>query len=117
MRAQDAIIAIPHPYDFLRFSSLKPDHHVLKLVDCVEAFNARCTFSRFNKKAKELAEDTRLGATAGSDAHTLQEIGAGGVVLPGNDSVRKEILKNRETFGKESPFYVHMYSTMAKILK
>ena len=117
MRAQDAVIVIPHPYDIFRFSSLKPDKDVLKHVDCVEAFNARCMFSRFNRRAKELADNTGLAMTAGSDAHTLQEIGSGGVILPGEASVREEILKNREVFGKASPFYVHFYSTMTKILK
>ncbi len=117
MRAQDAVIAIPHPYDVFRFSSLKPDDDVLKHVDCVEAFNARCTFSRFNMRAKELAVKSGLAMTAGSDAHTLAEIGAGGVLLPGEAGVRDEILKNKEVFGKVSPFYVHVYSTLAKILK
>ncbi|MFQ5976059.1 MAG: PHP domain-containing protein [Candidatus Hydrothermarchaeales archaeon] len=117
MREQDAVIVIPHPYDIFRFSSLKPEDDILKRVDCIEAFNARCTFSRFNKKAKELAENSGLGITAGSDAHTLSEIGAGGVVLSGKVGLREEILKNRETFGKASPFYVHVYSTMTKILK
>ncbi len=117
MCAQDAVIAIPHPYDVFRFSTLKPDEDILKLVDCIEAFNARCTFSRFNRRAKELAGNTGLAMTAGSDAHTLSEIGAGGVLLPGEAGIRDEILKNREVFGKVSPFYVHFYSTMAKILK
>lgn len=117
MRTQDAVIAVPHPFDVFRFSTLKPDEDILKRVDCIEVFNARCTFSRFNKKAKELVEDTELGMTAGSDAHILSEIGAGGVLLPGKASVREEILKNKETFGKASPFYVHIYSTLIKILK
>jgi predicted metal-dependent phosphoesterase TrpH len=117
MRSQDAVISIPHPYDPLRFSSLKPDKEILKRVDCIEAFNARCIFSRFNKNAKILAEKNNIGMTAGSDAHTLQEIGAGGVILPENSDIRKEILKNQITFGNASPVYVHIYSTMAKIMK
>ncbi len=117
MRAQDAVISIPHPYDVFRFSALKPNKEVLKHVDCVEAFNARCMFSRFNKMAKELAGNTGLAMTAGSDAHTLQEIGSGGVILPGETDIRDEILKNMEVFGKVSPFYVHFYSTITRILK
>ncbi|MFQ6136866.1 MAG: PHP domain-containing protein [Candidatus Hydrothermarchaeales archaeon] len=115
MRAQDAIISIPHPLDIFRFSRLNPNEEILKRVDCIEVFNSRCVLSRFNEDAKKLAEEGNFAMTAGSDAHALSEIGAAGVILSKDEDIREAILKNEKTFGRCSPAYVHVFSTLTKI--
>lgn len=93
---QGGIACIPHPFDLLRIYNLKPKSDVLKAVDCIEVLNSRCVVDAFNKKAKELAREHGLGMTAGSDAHTLPEIGSSGVIV---ETTRDIGSKNAEIFG------------------
>ena len=69
MKAQGAIVMLPHPYHKHR---LPDDIH--ELVDIVEIFNARAMPER-NQLAAEFAEKHSLPAVAGSDAHFPWEIG------------------------------------------
>ncbi|MBU2560542.1 PHP domain-containing protein [archaeon] len=94
---QGGIACIPHPYDSLRIYNLKPKSDVLKAVDCIEVLNSRCAIGAFNKKAKRLAKEHELGMTAGSDAHTISEIGSAGVIV---ETPRDIGDKNAQIFGK-----------------
>jgi predicted metal-dependent phosphoesterase TrpH len=69
MRAQGAIVMLPHPYHKHKL----PDD-IYELIDIVEIFNARAMPER-NQMAVELAKKYNLPAVAGSDAHFPWEIG------------------------------------------
>jgi len=94
MRSQGAMISIPHPFDFFRINRLRFNEEMLKAVDAIEVINSRCVFDKFNRKALELAEKYGLRKTAGSDAHSVDEIGASGVVA---DSIN-DIIEGRISF-------------------
>ena len=96
IREQGGTVCIPHPYDLFRIYNLKPKSDVLKAVDCIEVLNSRCVVDAFNKKARRLAREHGLGMTAGSDAHTISEIGASGVIV---DSPEEIGSNNVEIFG------------------
>lgn len=119
LREQGAFISIPHPLDSLRGSAmgLEAVLEILPLVDALEVLNARCVRTRDNDAALALALEHGKLQTAGSDAHTLSEIGHCYMEMPPFDD-------NAESFaaalalsrpgGNVSPFWPHLASTYAK---
>ena len=51
IKAQNGIIVIPHPFDEMRRSALHPSDEYASRIDCIEGFNSRCIFQRYNEKA------------------------------------------------------------------
>ena len=51
-------------------------------IDILEVFNSRCPLLRSSAKAKSFAEKHGLAQGAGSDAHTIPEIGNAYVEMP-----------------------------------
>jgi len=83
LKEQDAFIALPHPMDVLRHGWHPEDlQALLPHVDALETFNARGLSKRYNRLAKELAEEEGIPQIAGSDAHSLVEVGMAVVRLP-----------------------------------
>jgi predicted metal-dependent phosphoesterase TrpH len=88
LRGQGAIISVSHPVDRFRSRSAMGESRTLQIieqVDALEGFNARCLAQADNQRATELAALHGKTLTAGSDAHTLAEIGAGYLELPSFD--------------------------------
>jgi len=103
-REQDALISIAHPFDFGRKPFCGGLEKAAQKVDAVEVFNARSYSARANELAKEFAEKQKLAFTAGSDAHSLAEIGNAGIECDARneEELRKAILKRKcKVFGKE----------------
>jgi len=82
IRAQDALVGVPHPFDTFRHSAL--DSHVLEeiaeQIDVIEVYNARSLVHV--PKARIFAEKYGISQSAGSDAHTAGEIGNAYVEMP-----------------------------------
>ncbi|HTZ04456.1 MAG TPA: glycosyltransferase [Gaiellaceae bacterium] len=80
IRAQGALVYVPHPFD--RMHSI-PDpatlHRHLAEIDVFETYNARLLFEAYNDEAVRFARKYNLTAGAGSDAHVLQGVGTGAV--------------------------------------
>ncbi len=117
LREQGAFISVSHPFDAWRSGAWKLDDllEIAPLVDAVEIFNARSMIPGANRLAKEFALEHGLPGTAGSDAHTAQELGRAVLVLPpfeGPDGLRVAI-KDARVRGRMSPFWVHFYSRYA----
>jgi len=108
---QGGVASLPHPFDTLRSASFGPKDKDASLFDWVEVFNGRCLWNGFNEKARAFSQAHRLGIAAGSDAHTLGEIGVGGIVVDSLEILRKE--GGREIFGERSPFY-HLLATKVR---
>lgn len=77
LRAQDAFISVSHPFDRTRKGHWKLDDllRIAPLVDAVEIFNSRSATAAANKRARRFAIEHHLLGTAGSDAHTISELG------------------------------------------
>ena len=87
LKSQGAFIAIPHVFDRWRHGWKMDDLlEILPHVDALEVFNARCLASHINRQGKELAESRNLPMLAGSDAHSLVELGMATVSLPAFNS-------------------------------
>ncbi len=87
LKEQGAFIAIPHVFDLRRHGWRMADlQEILPDVDALEVFNARCLSGGINSRALAFAQERNLPMFAGSDAHSLVELGLGSVLLPGFNS-------------------------------
>jgi len=110
IKAQNGIIVIPHPFDEMRHSALQPNDEFALCIDCIEGFNSRCIFQKYNEKAIRYANKHNLPLIAGSDAHFKNEIGNAGVITECED-LREAITKgNIEIFGKKSMLINHAFT-------
>src|SRR6266700_2479570 len=76
IKAQGGLVYLGHPYDDRRRRlSDRAVERVADRVDIVEVYNGRAD-ERANERARELCEILDAAAGAGSDAHTLPEIGS-----------------------------------------
>lgn len=110
IKAQNGIIIIPHPFDEMRHSALYPNEECAYLIDCIEGFNSRCIFQKYNDKAVEYANKHNLSLVAGSDAHFANEIGNAGIITESED-LQESIIKNKiEIFGRRSMLVNHAFT-------
>ena len=119
LREQGAVISVPHPLDSLRSSAMgrEPLLEIIDQVDALEVRNARCVRVADNLAAAEMALAHGKLVTAGSDAHTLFEVGRCHVLMPEFDDDAesfRDALEQAQPQGEESPFWPHFASTYAK---
>ncbi len=83
LRQQSAFISVSHPFDPRRGIWTPAELEELAgLVDAFETFNARNLRPGYNEAAAQFASRHGLPGTAGSDAHTLAELGRATMLLP-----------------------------------
>ncbi|MFC2056050.1 PHP-associated domain-containing protein [Chloroflexota bacterium] len=121
IKAQDALVCLPHPFDPFRGLRLN-DHRIEELaeqIDVVEVFNARSPLPMGESKAQALAGKYDIPVTAGSDAHTPNEIGYTYIEMPefnGKDDFLQALRKGRISQHRSSPL-VHFGSVWARLKK
>ncbi len=98
IKSQGGITCIPHPYDIFRIYRLAPTREIARHIDLIEVFNSRCMLQEFNEKALRFALENNLGMSAGSDAHSLAEVGTGGVIVDSLEDLRN----NPAIFGRKA---------------
>lgn len=117
LRAQGAVIAVPHPFDYLRKGAWREASlsRILPLVDALEVFNARTWVSRPNRRAEEWARRAGLPGIAGSDAHAPFEVGTALTRLtPFHDAETfRQALRTARVEGRRSLPWVHLVSRYA----
>ncbi len=83
LKSQGAFIAVPHPFDIRRHGwKMEVLLEILPHVDALEVFNARCLRGGLNDRALAFAKEKGMRMQAGSDAHSLVELGLATVELP-----------------------------------
>lgn len=122
LRNQGAIISISHPLDRFRGSAmgLANTLELVDHVDALEVFNARCLLAADNRRAAALAAQHHKPGTAGSDGHTLPEIGAAYVDLPPFKGTPEAFLRSLmlgKVAGRLTGILPHLRSTLAKVAK
>ena len=114
IREQGGMVIVPHPFDKLRHNAFALTTEHARVVDAIEAVNARCVFSRYNKQAMQFAVDHDLPVVGGSDAHFAQEIGLAGIQTDSTD-IRKAILgRNIQVYGRRSSIVNHVRTKALK---
>jgi len=119
IKAQDALVCLPHPFDPFRGLRLNDDKldELVRQVDVLEVFNARSPISLGENKARTFAEKYNLPVTAGSDSHTVNEIGNTYVEMPLFNSKNDflQALRKGKISQSRSNIFVHFGSTRAKL--
>ncbi len=121
IKAQDGLVCLPHPFDTLR--GLRVDskrfEELAQQIDAVEVFNARSLILRDSAKARNFAKKHDIPGFAGSDAHTLNEIGNTYVEMPefnGKNGFLQAVREGKIHRHSSSPL-VHLSSTWTKLKK
>ncbi len=76
IKEQGGLVCLPHPFDGLGRYPLKPKERdaLLDQIDIIEVFNARSIRSNIDV-ARSFAKQNGLLQSAGSDAHSANEVG------------------------------------------
>ena len=120
IKAQGALACIPHPFDTFRQSALKAKlaEEIIGQIDIIEVFNSRSLFQS-SAKAQIFAQKYGIPGSAGSDAHTLNEIGKAYVEMPefnGSDDFLKALVKAKICGQKTNPL-IHLGSAWTRLKK
>ena len=120
IREDGGIVYLPHPYAPGKGGGGRHAEALAPFVDVVEVFNARLHPRRWNGPAEELARSHGKLRGAGSDAHTLREVGGAWVEVPAHENRPGELLEALATGkvqGRTAPLWIHLASTWAKVRK
>lgn len=84
IKDQGGLVLLPHGFDPLKRKRLRPTAlaRVADAIDIVETFNTRVSRPRWNQTANDWAVAHEALKAAGSDAHTLADIGSAWVETP-----------------------------------
>lgn len=76
IKAQGGLVYLEHPYDpYRRHLTEEAIEEIAEMIDIVEVWNGRSD-DRINPRAMQLCDLLGAAPGAGSDAHTLREIGS-----------------------------------------
>jgi len=111
IKRQGGLASVPHPFDLLRSSRLKPAalEQVLEHIDMLEVYNARDMLRRPDRTLLERARTLGVIPVVSSDAHLSCEIGRATMVMEQFETP-EDFLKNLRTarqFTRKSPLWVH----------
>jgi hypothetical protein len=119
IKEQGGLVCLPHPFDRMRREPLRSAarENILSSIDIVEAFNSRTTFAADNTRARRFAEANGLAMSAGSDAHSLWEVGSAYVEMAEFETPQQflEALRQGKIVGRRSVPLVHLISAWAKL--
>lgn len=107
------IAVAPHPFGKYLFK--KSVGEKIKMVDAVEVYNSTLT-KVANTKALIISKKFKKPRTAGSDAHSIREIGNAGIIC--NDNPIEAILENKvKIFGKRTSLIDISYLITRKFIR
>lgn len=117
---QGGLVYVPHPFAGGKGGGGRILSEIEELVDAFEGFNARIHDPALNERAVAWARERDIPLGAGSDAHTLNEIGRAWVELPPFQHEPRAFLESLRVgtiHGSSSSPVVHLASTWAKAHK
>jgi predicted metal-dependent phosphoesterase TrpH len=121
VREQGGLVCIPHPFDTFTRVGLggKAMETIIDDIDIIEVLNARSPITTRSSQSLAFAEKYGKAGSAGSDAHTLMEIGNAYVEMPEFNS-KEEFLKSLrqgKIHGRKASLFVHFGSLWARLKK
>ncbi len=119
IRAQGALVCIPHAFDMFRPSALggKIAEEIVEHIDVVEVFNSRSPLLRSSAKALAFAQKYGIVKSAGSDAHTSDAIGNAYVEMAefnGKDDFLQALARGK-IYGHRTNPVTHFSSVWARL--
>ena len=119
IRAQGGLVNIPHPFEPIRGSSLnaRVTEAIADQIDLIEVFNARSPFLASSNKVRAFALKHGIAQCAGSDAHSIYEIGNAYIEMPEFNGKEEflQALAQGTIYGRRSNMAMHIFSTWAKV--
>jgi predicted metal-dependent phosphoesterase TrpH len=118
LKAQGAVISVPHPFDRWRSGAWRESDliAVLPLIDAIEVFNSRCVFTADNARALAFAQQHGKLCAVGSDAHYRLELGHAVLKMPRSPRTPAELLAGlaqAESNCRLSSPFVHTFNMLA----
>ena len=92
IREQGGVVYVPHPFDTRRSGAGAMLDDLVELVDVVEAHNARTFQVDLNQAGESWAARNGKLVGAGSDAHSLAELGRAYMEVPPFEATRARLL-------------------------
>jgi predicted metal-dependent phosphoesterase TrpH len=124
IKGQGGLVCVPHPFDSLRTASRLRTPTLERLVgkgmvDILEVLNARALNTEDNLTALDYAKKHGLAMSAGSDAHTLMEVGRAYVEVRPFETAEEFLsaLREGKIRGNLSGRWVHLGTTWARIAR
>lgn len=121
IRDQGGVVYLPHPFDGSRSGGERLLDALADQIDVVEVHNARCFPRTLNDRALAWAEEKGKLMGAGSDAHTVAELGRGYVEVPpfsnNRDSFLHALSRGRVAGRVSTSPLFRVASTWAKVRK
>ena len=119
IRTQGGLVCVPHPFDTFRQSALgkKVTATIASQIDVLEVFNSRASLLRDSTKADQFAKKHGIAKSAGSDAHTISEIGNAYVEMPefnGRDDFLQALRMGKIVGHRTNPM-IHFNSLWARL--
>jgi predicted metal-dependent phosphoesterase TrpH len=119
IKTQGGLVCIPHPFDTIRKSALRTHiiEEITDQIDMIETLNARVMLPKNSAKARAFAAKHGIAKSAGSDAHTLCEIGNAYVEMPefnGRDDFLQALEKGKICGHMTNPL-IHFASMWTKL--
>lgn len=119
IRAQGGLVNIPHPFETIRGSALKSKiiEEIVGQINLMEVLNSRSPSPASSTKAQAFTQKHGIAQGAGSDAHTIFEIGHAYVEMPefqGRDEFL-QALSQGKICGRRSSPAMRIFSSWAKI--
>lgn len=121
IKEQDGVVCIPHPFDTITRMALgaKGMEAIIDDIDVIEVMNARSPITVKRSVPVEFAKKYQKSGSAGSDAHTIPEIGNVYIEMP-DFHTKEEFLKSLSQgriYGKKASPFVHFGSAWARLIK
>ena len=121
VRAQGGLVGIPHPFDRYRGSMLTDPglESIGRLVDWIEAHNARVVGGGGNERAAAFARELGLPGVAASDAHSTLEVGVAYNVVDVDPSTPEGLLAaiaKLEIVPGRASYFVRTLTPISKVL-
>jgi len=121
IKAQGALVCIPHPFDMFRRSALDSNmiEELAEQIDVIEVLNSRSLLSHDATKAQTFALKYGIVKSAGSDAHTPYEIGNAYIEMPefnGRDEFLQALVEGK-IYGHRTNPLIHFNSLWARLKK
>jgi len=118
LRAQGAVINVPHPFDRWRSGAWREVDLVAILpeIDVIEVFNSRIVFKTDNARALAFAQRHGKLCAVGSDAHYQRELGRAVVNMPQVPNTPAELLAglaHSAFFCRLSSPLIHTFNMLA----
>jgi predicted metal-dependent phosphoesterase TrpH len=120
IREQGGIVYLPHPFASGKGGSGRLAEELAPHLDVVEVYNARLRSREKNERGARLAERHGLLRGAGSDAHSLGEVGNAWVEVPHHPNEPGpflESLQSASVHGTRAGLHVFLLSNWAKLRK